>query len=108
MLLLVLLWAVFAGFGSWVARQKNRSPVEGATLGFLFGPIGVIVEAVLPQGQDKPKTRRDDLDDAEPAPDFSAFGQAQPKPPKQVWEIPKVRQEPEIKPLPDTFDDLLL
>ena len=39
---------VFAAFGVWVAAQKDRSLVEGAILGLLFGPVGVIVEACLP------------------------------------------------------------
>jgi len=32
----------------YVASQKNRSPAEGFILGILFGPIGVIVAALLP------------------------------------------------------------
>ncbi len=39
---------VFGGFGAWIAGQKNRDANEGAVLGGLFGPIGVIVEALLP------------------------------------------------------------
>lgn len=41
---------VFAAFGLWVARQKQRSAYEGLLIGALFGPLGVLVEAMLPQG----------------------------------------------------------
>jgi hypothetical protein len=44
----VVLWIVSACLGAWIASQKGRSGVEGLILGFLFGPMGVIVEAVLP------------------------------------------------------------
>jgi hypothetical protein len=39
---------VFAFLGGWIACQKNRDPAEGAFLGFLFGPFGCLIEAVLP------------------------------------------------------------
>ncbi|AGA28609.1 hypothetical protein [Singulisphaera acidiphila] len=42
--------ALFGGFGSWVASQKGRQPVEGMMLGAVFGPLGVLIEALLPQG----------------------------------------------------------
>lgn len=38
----------FGAFGGWVAFQKQRDPAEGAILGLLFGPFGVLVEALLP------------------------------------------------------------
>lgn len=41
---------VFGTFGLWVARQKQRSAYEGLLIGSLFGPLGVLVEAILPQG----------------------------------------------------------
>jgi len=34
--------------GIYVANQKNRSGVEGFTLGFLFSIFGVIILALLP------------------------------------------------------------
>ena len=43
---------VFAVFGAWVAIQCRRSEMEGFLLGALFGPIGVIVEALLPSVTD--------------------------------------------------------
>jgi len=39
---------VFAMLGRWVADQKHRDPNEGALLGFLLGPFGVLVELLLP------------------------------------------------------------
>ena len=39
---------MFAVLGGWIACQKNRDPGEGAFLGFLFGPFGCLIEAVLP------------------------------------------------------------
>lgn len=47
--LLLLGWgAVWGGFGIWVANQKGYGDGIGFTLGALFGPIGVIVLAILP------------------------------------------------------------
>ena len=40
--------AVGAGVGYWIAGQKNRDGVEGAALGCFLGPVGWIIEAVLP------------------------------------------------------------
>ena len=34
--------------GAYVARAKGRPPVEGALLSFVLGPIGVLVEVLLP------------------------------------------------------------
>lgn len=34
--------------GSYVARQKGRASGEGFLFGFMLGPLGVIVEGVLP------------------------------------------------------------
>jgi len=50
LVLIVVLALVFAGFGAFVAVQKRREASEGFILGMLFGPLGVLVEALLPQG----------------------------------------------------------
>jgi hypothetical protein len=42
---------VMGSFGAWVAIQKRREPSEGFVLGLLFGPLGVLVEAMLPVGE---------------------------------------------------------
>jgi hypothetical protein len=41
---------VFGGLGAWVATQKDRGQGEGFILGLLFGPLGVLIEALLPAG----------------------------------------------------------
>jgi hypothetical protein len=48
-----------AVLGAWVGIQKDRSPLEGATLGFLFGPLGVLIELLLPTGRYAPERKRD-------------------------------------------------
>lgn len=40
--------AVFSGLGAYVAYEKGRSPNEGLVLGFLFGPLGCLLVAMLP------------------------------------------------------------
>jgi hypothetical protein len=54
LILIGILAAVFSGFGGWVATQKRRGVGEGMVLGLLFGPLGVLVEALLPQGVEQP------------------------------------------------------
>jgi hypothetical protein len=39
---------LMAGLGACVARLRDRPPIEGALLGFVFGPFGVLVEGLLP------------------------------------------------------------
>lgn len=46
------LWIAFPALGFYVAKQKGRSIVEGIILGVLFGPLGVLVEALLPDARD--------------------------------------------------------
>ena len=41
-------WFGMAWIGSYVSSQKGRSPAEGALLGLLLGPIGLVIAAVLP------------------------------------------------------------
>ena len=48
-LLTVIVGAVvFAALGIWLADYKLRSPVEGFVLGFFLGPLGILIEAALP------------------------------------------------------------
>jgi hypothetical protein len=44
----VVVALVFGILGSWIAGQKRKDGGEGFILGLIFGPIGVIIEAVLP------------------------------------------------------------
>jgi len=34
--------AVCSGVAAWVASEKNRPGIEGAVIGFLFGPLGLL------------------------------------------------------------------
>ena len=45
----VLAYLGLCGYaGVYVAQQKGRDEKEGATLGVLFGPLGILIEACLP------------------------------------------------------------
>jgi peptidyl-prolyl cis-trans isomerase A (cyclophilin A) len=39
---------VFGALGAWIASEKRRGEGEGLLLGLLFGPFGVLIEALLP------------------------------------------------------------
>jgi hypothetical protein len=58
--LVVLLVAAcaFGGFGAWIAREKGRDPSSGAVIGFFFGPIGVIVLALLAERKPEPPYKK--------------------------------------------------
>jgi hypothetical protein len=46
---IIVFWEfILSAFGGWIALQKKRDWCEGALLGFLFGPLGCVVEALLP------------------------------------------------------------
>lgn len=45
---LIVVWIAMGCLAAWIAAQKKRAPVEGFLLGLVFGPLGVIVEALLP------------------------------------------------------------
>lgn len=69
--------AVFAALGYWVALQKRRPPIEGILLGAIFAPFGVLLVALLPTGDRRPKP----VEYEETPPDLSALGiDARPKP----------------------------
>ncbi len=48
---LIVIWIAMGFLAAWIAAQKKRGPAEGFILGFVFGPLGVIVEALLPSQQ---------------------------------------------------------
>lgn len=77
----------FAGLGVWVAQQKGRSLREGALLGLLYGPVGVIVLAVLPTGcgaTPSPQTMSPGGAASDP-PWLDEFGQPAALPHEVVW-----------------------
>jgi hypothetical protein len=47
-IVIVLGLILWGPLGSWVAAQKGRGGMEGFLLGAVFGPFGVLVEALLP------------------------------------------------------------
>jgi hypothetical protein len=48
-LAIAVLLVVSALAGIYVAQAKKRHEVEGAIFGVLFGPLGVLIEANLPE-----------------------------------------------------------
>jgi hypothetical protein len=39
---------VFGFLGLWISVQKGREPTEGFCLGAFFGPLGCLIEALMP------------------------------------------------------------
>ena len=50
-------WLMCAGLGGYVAAQNRRIPAQGIILGLLFGPLGLLVVACLPIGDQIPPRR---------------------------------------------------
>lgn len=75
---LIGLAVVSACIGIYVAYQKRRSPLEGAILGALLGPVGVLIESVLPTGNKQAKRATHKFLERENRPDFSQFGETEP------------------------------
>ena len=48
LLTVIVAATVFAALGIWLADYKLRSPLEGFDLGFFLGPLGILIEAALP------------------------------------------------------------
>lgn len=48
------IFAVFPLTGAYVATQKGRPTSEGAILGLILGPFGVLIELLLPTLVEKP------------------------------------------------------
>jgi hypothetical protein len=48
----------FGLLGAYVADQKGRGKTEGFWLGLLFGPLGVLVVALLPAIRSRPRAQR--------------------------------------------------
>lgn|GEM_PF-7064156 len=74
--LVVVSAIVYAVLGSWIAVQNGRRKIEGGILGFLLGPIGVLVEALLPSRRFADRHRGPhSLSDAELARRFPAIAE---------------------------------
>jgi len=50
---LLLIWVLCGFFGAAVAEKRNRTLVEGALLGLLLGPIGVLIVLLWPGKKDE-------------------------------------------------------
>jgi hypothetical protein len=71
--IVIPLWIVMGFLGGFVAVQKHRAIAEGFAMGLVFGPFGVLIEALLPNqsdqgttaagGTNRPFRRRLGLDD---------------------------------------------
>src|SRR5271157_2418428 len=48
LLIIAMIWLVMEALGAFVALQKGRSTTQGLFVGFLFGPFGVLITALLP------------------------------------------------------------
>jgi hypothetical protein len=57
-LIFLVIWLVCGGIGSYVAGEKRRSGAEGFWLGFLLGPLGILIEAMLPTITPKPVAKK--------------------------------------------------
>lgn len=54
---------ICCGLGTWISLEKGRGSGDGAILGFLLGPLGLIVLALLPNGPEFAKGKGGDDDD---------------------------------------------
>jgi hypothetical protein len=51
----IVVSAVSGAVGLWLADYKLRSPLEGFLLGLLLGPLGILIEAALPDLREDPQ-----------------------------------------------------
>jgi len=45
---LVVIWLALMGLGALVANQKRRPIEEGLILTVIFGPLGILIETLVP------------------------------------------------------------
>lgn len=48
LILVAVGWVLFVGLGAYISSQKNRPAIEGVLLSLIFGPLGIIIAALLP------------------------------------------------------------
>lgn len=49
MILAIIMWCACAGVGYLICKPKRRE-IDGIALGFVLGPVGVIIALLLPVG----------------------------------------------------------
>jgi hypothetical protein len=77
---------VFSVVGAWVAGQKGRSTTEGAVLGFMLGPLGALIVALLPNGSIKKSgLSRSERWDTAPDPEWLRGIGGQQESPETAW-----------------------
>ena len=48
-LMILTVWCIVWGcLGGWISDEKGRSSGEGVVLGVRFGPLGVLITALMP------------------------------------------------------------
>lgn len=50
-ILFLLVWLAMPAACAWMAVEKSRPFLEGFLVGFLLGPLGLLVELILPTRQ---------------------------------------------------------
>jgi hypothetical protein len=84
--ILFMVGIVFGFFGAWISGEKGRDRNQGMAIGFLFGPLGCLILALLPAKEEAARQRRsgrgDDWDDR--SDDFRV---------PEVWGKPKPSEE---------------
>ena len=56
---LLIYLVLFGAAGMWLGEMRKRS-FEGAVLGCLLGPIGLIITMLLPMGQERERAPREE------------------------------------------------
>ncbi len=58
---LAVFWLICGAFGGYIAGAKRRPAAEGFAFGVLLGPVGLLLLALLPTGDVRPKVARPEL-----------------------------------------------
>jgi hypothetical protein len=91
LVLLVIVGLAMGGIGAYISTQKGREGAEGFFLGFLLGPLGLLIAVLMPvQTPRLPVRHREDTDPVPPP---------SPKPAPKPQAAPKPAAPPKPKPL---------